>query len=67
MDQLHCSLGNPWHPLHLRRPLVQFLAGTNSFEEQVDRFETAGREALDLLTAGGELEGLRDLLVAGGR
>ena len=67
VDQLHDRRGNPWHPLHLRRPLVEVMHGTNCFEGQVDRYEATAREALELLLAGGELTGLRDRLVAKGR
>lgn len=53
---------NPWHPLHLRKPLAEVLRGTITFEEQVDRFILHGREVIELLFAGGELEALTNRL-----
>lgn len=53
---------NPWHPLHLRKPLAEVLRGTITFEEQVDRFILHGREVIKLLLAGGELEALTNRL-----
>lgn len=51
-----------WHPLHLRRPILDVLRGTQKLEEQVERFITHGREAIDVLLRGGELEELRKRL-----
>jgi PD-(D/E)XK nuclease superfamily len=53
---------NRWHPLYLRKPLSEVLRGTITFEEQVDRFISQGREAIELLLAGGELEALTNRL-----
>lgn len=53
---------NRWHPLHLRKPLAEVLRGTITFEEQVDRFILQGREVIELLLAGGELEDLTNRL-----
>ncbi|WP_461947117.1 PDDEXK-like family protein [Nostoc sp.] len=53
---------NFWHPLHLRKPLAEVLRGTITFEEQVDRFILHGREVIELLLAGGELEALTNRL-----
>lgn len=53
---------NRWHPLHLRKPLAEVLRGTITFEEQVDRFILQGREVIELLLAGGELEALTNRL-----
>lgn len=52
------ALPNRWHPLHLRKPLAEVFRGTITFEEQVDRFISQGREVIELLLAGGELEAL---------
>ncbi|MBH8566447.1 hypothetical protein I8748_30575 [Nostoc sp. CENA67] len=53
---------NRWHPLHLRKPLAEVLRGTITFEEQVDRFILQGREVIELLLTGGELEALTNRL-----
>ncbi|HEY9804423.1 MAG TPA: hypothetical protein V6D25_29090 [Leptolyngbyaceae cyanobacterium] len=53
---------NRWHPLHLRKPLAEVFRGTITFEEQVDRFILEGREVIELLLAGGELEALTNRL-----
>ena len=53
---------NCWHPLYLRKSLVEVLRGTITFEEQVDRFISQGHEAIELLLAGGELEALTNRL-----
>jgi hypothetical protein len=50
---------HPWHPLHLRRPMLDVFRGTTRFEEQVERYLHHGREAVDVLLEGGELEELR--------
>ena len=53
---------NRWHHLHLRKPLVEVFRGTITVEEQVDRFISQGREVIELLLAGGELEALTNRL-----
>ncbi|MBD2358364.1 PD-(D/E)XK nuclease family protein [Tolypothrix sp. FACHB-123] len=53
---------NPWHNLHLRKPLAEVVRGTITFEEQVDKFISQGREVIELLLAGGELEALTNRL-----
>jgi len=53
---------NRWHHLHLRKPLAEVLRGTITFEEQVHRFILQGREVIELLLAGGELEALTNRL-----
>jgi hypothetical protein len=49
---------NRWHHLHLRKPLAEVLRGTITFDDQVERFISQGREVIELLLAGGELEAL---------
>ncbi|MCC5659182.1 PD-(D/E)XK nuclease family protein [Nostoc sp. XA010] len=53
---------NPWHHLHLRQSLTEVLRGSMTFEEQVERFILQGREVIELLLAGGELEALTQRL-----
>ena len=61
---------NRWHPIHLRRPLVDVLRGesgldptsTEATERRFEQWVAAGREAADLLLSGGELRALRDRL-----
>lgn len=47
-----------WHPLHIRRPLLEVMRGTVTVEDQVQRFMDASREVIDLVMAGGELNAL---------
>jgi hypothetical protein len=54
---------NPWHPLHLRRPLLRVFEGASDIDAQRQRFVDAGYEGIRVLLAGGELQGLRDRLV----
>ena len=49
---------NQWHPLHLRRPLVDVMRGTHTFEEQRIRFLDESQAAIEHLLSGGELETL---------
>lgn len=55
---------HPWHPIHLRRPLLDVFRGTLDFDGQVEQFIACGREAIEVLLAGGELEALRARLGA---
>jgi hypothetical protein len=50
---------NPWHPLHLRKPLLEVMRGTQTFEDQVLAFLKAGREVIEVLLSGGELEAFK--------
>ncbi len=50
---------NPWHPLHLRKPLLEVMRGTQTFEEQVLAFLKAGREVIEVLLVGEELEAFK--------
>ena len=51
---------NPWHLLHLRRPLLSVLKGTINLEDQLKRFMKASEEGIELLLDGGELETLQE-------
>ena len=53
-----------WHPLHLRKPMLEVFRGTMKFEEQVKRFIEHGRDAIAVLLGGGELEDLRERFMA---
>lgn len=46
---------NRWHPLHIRRPLLEVMRGTATFEEQVERFMVASKEVLEFVLRGGEI------------
>lgn len=50
------SKPNRWHPLHIRRPLLEVMRGTQTLDEQLDAFMDASREVLDLVVRGGELD-----------
>jgi len=49
---------NRWHLMSLRRPVLDVMRGTRTFEEQQDAFIAAARDAFDLLVLGGELDEL---------
>lgn len=61
-DSLGQPGGNPWHPLHLRRPLHAIFEGADTPEARFERWLEAARSALTLLLAGGELTALRESL-----
>jgi len=54
-DHLREPRPNRWHPVHLRRPLVDMLAGAKDAEEQRERVAKAIRDGVEVLLAGGEL------------
>ncbi|MBD2200634.1 MULTISPECIES: PD-(D/E)XK nuclease family protein [Calothrix] len=56
--RLEAGKQNPWHPLHLRKPLAEVFRGTITFDDQVERFIAQGREVIELLLEDGELEAL---------
>lgn len=47
---------NKWHPLHLRRPLLEVMRGTQTLDEQLDAFMKASQEVIELVLRGGELD-----------
>lgn len=40
---------NPWHPFHVRRPLIDVLDGAGTAEAQADRFYADARRVVDLV------------------
>lgn len=50
---------NAWHPLHLRRPLRDVLAGASTPDERKARWLEAARDGVNVLLEGGELAELR--------
>ena len=50
---------NRWHPIHLRRPLVEVWEGARNAEERYAAWLGAAREGIDLLLSGGEARDLR--------
>ncbi|MCA9605573.1 MAG: PD-(D/E)XK nuclease family protein [Myxococcales bacterium] len=46
---------NSWHPLHLRRPLLDALGGTRTADEQRARLLAEMGRGIEVLLAGGEL------------
>jgi hypothetical protein len=54
---------NRWHPLHLRVPLHQVLAGARTPDERRERWLAAAKDAVRVLLAGGELAELRETFV----
>ncbi len=57
---------NRWHPLHLRRPLVDVLDGTRTSDERFERWLSAAQDAVRVLLAGGELAQLHRKFVGEG-
>ena len=55
---------NRWHPLHLRRPLVQVFEGARSADERYLRWMQAAHDTIGILLQGGELTALRERLKA---
>ena len=49
---------NRWHPLFLRRPLADVLAGASTPEQRQARWMLAAQDAVQILLAGGELASL---------
>jgi hypothetical protein len=50
---------NPWHILFVRRPLVDVLAGTQNFDEQLTRFRDEAFAMVEFMFGAGELRALR--------
>lgn len=46
---------NPWHILHIRRPLLDVWSGTSSFQEQKQRFLEEAQAMMEWVCRGGEL------------
>ena len=40
---------NKWHPIHIRKPLLDVFAGTGKYEEQEERFYEAASKLIDLV------------------
>lgn len=40
---------NKWHPIHIRKPLLDVFAGTTTVEEQVDKFYNTANEIVKLI------------------
>lgn len=50
------SRPNRWHPLYIRRPLLDVMRGTQTLDEQLDAFMKASAEVVDPVLRGGELD-----------
>ena len=57
-DHLREPRPNRWHPVHLRRPLVNVLGGAKDAEEQRERVAKVIGAGVEVLLAGGELQEL---------
>lgn len=55
---------NLWHPIHLRKSLADVFAGATTQDQRYARWLDAARQALSVLLSGGELQALRDRLLA---
>lgn len=40
---------NKWHPIHIRKPLLDVFAGTEKYEEQEERFYEAASKLIELI------------------
>lgn len=59
-DQLSLEKPNRWHPIHLRRPLVEVFAGCASPEKRYEAWMKAAKDGLSVILQGGELQSLRE-------
>jgi hypothetical protein len=55
---------NRWHPLHLRRPLLDVLRGTASVDEQASAMTREIHTAIEVILRGGELLALTNRILA---
>lgn len=55
---------NLWHPIHLRKPLADVFTGAATPDQRYVRWLEAARQAVRVLLSGGELQALRDRLLA---
>ena len=51
---------NKWHPLHIRKPMLELFRGTETTEEQVKQFMQAAEEVVTLMLTSKHFEKLRD-------
>jgi len=63
-DHLARTRVNRWHPIHLRRPLTLVFNGAESAHQRQEHWLIAARDGVDVILRGGELQRLRDRLVA---
>ena len=54
---------NRWHPIHIRRPLLDVLAGTKSTKDQEDTFYNQISSILDIITSIDSFWHLRESLL----
>ncbi len=59
-DHLASKKPNLWHPIHLRRPLLEVWEGAHDAEERYRRTVAAWRDGVRLLLEGGELANLEN-------
>ena len=67
--QLYCHLEedpgsakNPWHPVHIRMPMLELFRGTQTIEQQLEVFLKASGDILEILFEGTEIQELREEL-----
>lgn len=49
---------NKWHPIHIRKPMLQLFKGTMTAEEQDDRFMEAAEQILNIIFKSNEFDAL---------
>lgn len=57
---------NPWHPLHLRQPMIEFFRGTTTFDEQSRRFIERASGIYRMVTELPAWDSLRKSLISSG-
>lgn len=55
---------NRWHPLHVRKPMTEFLRGTLTADEQYTRFVSEASRLAKAILDCAEFRGFRDLLLS---
>jgi len=51
---------NKWHPVHIRKPMLEIFRGTETTEEQVEKFMQAAQEIIGLIVKCEHFKKLRD-------
>jgi len=51
---------NYWHPIHIRKPMLELLRGTKEHEEQEERFMVAAKEILPIIINSSEYRNLKN-------
>ena len=50
LDDEDAADKNKWHPIHIRKPMLDVFAGTSTVEEQADKFYETANELIKMVT-----------------